>query len=149
MNMDLLCVLAVWFTNILILMTLIYFMYRINKNTKNKVELETLKFNFDYEPKETDFQIIETLIQENLAEYRISKLEHVEKLYITEDIQKKIFEYILRKVMYQLSPIYLQKLSYIYNKDKLNEIIAQKINMYILDYTIEVNGGIRNRGSEI
>lgn len=148
MNMDLLCVLAVWFTNILILISLIYFIYESNKNTKQKLDLETLKFNFDYEPKETDFQIIETLIQENLAEYRINKLETVEKLYITEDIQKKIFEYVLRKVMYQLSPIYLQKLSYIYNKDKLDEIITQKINMYIMDYTIEVNGGIRNRGNE-
>lgn len=146
MSMDQLCVLAVWFTNILILMALIFVLYRLNRNTQEKLELETLKFNFDYEPKETDFKIIETLIQENLAEYRINKLEHVEKLYITEEIQKKIFEYVLRKVMYQISPIYLQKLSYIYNKDKLNEIIAQKINMYILDYTIEVNGGIRNRG---
>lgn len=146
MSMDQLCVLAVWFTNILILIALIFVLYRLNRNTQEKLELETLKFNFDYEPKETDFKIIETLIQENLAEYRINKLEHVEKLYITEEIQKKIFEYVLRKVMYQISPIYLQKLSYIYNKDKLNEIIAQKINMYILDYTIEVNGGIRNRG---
>ena len=148
MNMDLLCVLAVWCTNVIILIALIFFIYMLSKNMRQKVELETLKFNFDYEPKDTDFQIIETLIQENLAEYRINKLESVEKLYITEDIQRKIFEYVLRKVMYQLSPIYLQKLSYIYNKDKLNEIITQKINMYILDYTIEVNGNIRNRGNE-
>ena len=54
-----------------------------------------------------------------------------------------MFEYILRKVMYQLSPVYLQKLSYIYNEDKLNEVIAQKINFYIMDYTVEVNGNIR------
>lgn len=148
MNMDLLCVLAVWFTNLIILVILIYFIYILNKNTQEKNKMDTLKFNFDYEPKDTDFQIIETLIQENLAEYRITKLEHVEKLYITEEIQNKIFEYVLRKVMYQISPIYLQKLSYIYNKDKLNEIIAQKINMHILDYTIEINSNIRNRGSE-
>lgn len=145
MNMDLLCVLAVWFTNILILVVLVYNLISTNKNNKEKTELEQLKLNFEFEPKESDFQIIETLIQENLAEYRITKLEHVEKLYITEEIQNKIFEYVLRKVLYQISPIYLQRLSYIYNKDRLDEIIAQKINMYILDYTIEVNSPIIGR----
>lgn len=143
MNMDLICLLAVWFTNIIILLVIIVLLLQLNRVQKEKLNLEQLKFNFDYEPKETDFNIIETLIQENLAEYRINKLESVEKLYINENIQKKIFEYVLRKTMYQISPIYLQKLSYIYNKDKLDEIITQKINMYILDYTIEVNGNYK------
>lgn len=144
MNMDQLCVLAVWFTNVLLGLGLIIVMIQNNKTLKNKTELDVLKFNFDYQPKEDDFKIIETLIQENLAEYRILKLETVEKLYINEEIQKKIFEYVLRKTMYQISPIYLQRLSYIYNKDRLDEIIAQKINFYIMDYTVEVNGNIRS-----
>lgn len=145
MNMDLICVLAVWFINVLILVILIYTILKLNKSIKDKIDLETLKFNFEFEPKDTDFQIIDNLIQENLAEYRVLKLENVEKLYINESIQNKIFEYVLRKVMYQISPIYLQRLSYIYNKDRLNELISQKINMAILDYTIEVNGSIRDR----
>ena len=111
--------------------------------SKEIYEFNLMKFNFDFEPKDSDFQIIDNLIQENLAEYRILKLENIEKLYITEAIQKKIFEYVLRKVMYQISPIYMQRLSYIYNKEKLEDIITQKINMHILDYTIEVNGNIR------
>lgn len=143
MNMVLICVLAVWFTNLLLLISLLFILNKVNNNIKNKAELDQLKLNFEFEPKEDDFKIIETLIQENLAEYRIKKLEHVEKLYINEETQKKIFEYVLRKTMYQISPIYLQRLSYIYNKDRLDEIIAQKINMYILDYTIEVNSNIR------
>lgn len=145
MNMELLCVLAVWFTNVLILLAIIFVLYKLNKEIKNKNDMETLRMNFDFEPKEEDLQIIDNLIQENLAEYRILKLESVEKLYITEEIQHKIFEYVLRKVLYQISPIYMQKLSYIYNKDRLDEIITQKINMHILDYTVEVNGNIRNR----
>ncbi len=143
MNMVLICVLAVWFINLLLLISLLFILNKVNNNIKNKEELDQLKLNFEFEPKEDDFKIIETLIQENLAEYRIKKLEHVEKLYINEETQKKIFEYVLRKTMYQISPIYLQRLSYIYNKDRLDEIIAQKINMYILDYTIEVNSNIR------
>ena len=145
MNMDLLCVLAVWFINVLLLIVILFILSKLNKKLKNKNELEVRKFNYNFEPKESDFMIIDNLIQENLAEYRILKLESVEKLYINEETQNKIFEYVLRKVMYQLSPIYLEKLSYIYNKDKLDEIIAQKINIHILDYTVEVNGNIRNR----
>ena len=143
MNMDLLCLLAVWFTNILLLGVITVGIYSINKSIKDKAVLDQLRLNFEFEPKETDFQIIDNLIQENLAEYRILKLEAVDKLYINEDIQKKIFEYVLRKVLSQISPIYMQRLSYIYNKDRLDEVISQKINMYILDYTIEVNSNIR------
>ena len=145
MSMDQVCVLAVWFINAVLLIVALFVLVKINKNIKLKREFEDRKFKFSIEPKESDFMIIDQLIQDNLAEYRILKLESVEKLYITEEIQNKIFEYVLRKVMYQLSPVYLEKLSYIYNQDKLDGIIAQKINLHILDYTIEVNGNIRNR----
>lgn len=140
MSMDQLCVLAVWFTNVLLLVALVFVLIKLNKNIKEKADLERLKFNFEFEAKETDFKIIDTLIQENLATYRVLKLENIEKLYINEEKQKQIFEYVLRETMYQISPIYLQRLSYIYNKDRLDKIIVQKINMHILDYTIEVNG---------
>lgn len=143
MNTVLICVLAVWFINVLILLVLLLGLFKINKNIKNKYNLEQLEFNFKFEPKESDFMIIDNLIQDNLAEYRILKLESIENLYITEKTQKEIFEYVLRKVMYQLSPIYIQRLSYIYNKDKLDEIITQKINMYIIDYTVEVNASFK------
>ena len=145
MSMDQLCVLAVWFTNVLLLIVVIFTLLKLNKSVKEKTKFEKMKFNYEIEPKETDFMIVDQLIQDNLAEYRILKLESVEKLYINEETQNKIFEYVLRKTMYQLSPVYLQKLSYIYNEDKLNEIIAQKINLHILDYTVEVNGNLRNR----
>lgn len=144
MSMDQVCVLAVWFINLILLIITISALLKLNRSIKLKREFEERKFNFSIEPKETDFVIIDQLIQDNMAEYRILKLESVEKLYITEEIQNKIFEYVLEKVLYQLSPIYLEKLSYIYNKDKLDEVIAQKINLHILEYTVEVNGSIRN-----
>ena len=143
MNMDQLCVLAVWFTNVILLIGLIIILYNINKNIKDRKELELLKLNFEFEPKEDDFEILDRLIQENLATYRVLKLENIEKLYITEEIQRKMFEYILRETMYQISPVYMQKLSYLYNKDRLDDIISQKINMAILDYTVEVNSNYR------
>lgn len=143
MNMVLLCVLAAWFTNVILLIALLIILYNINKSINNKKELELLKMNFEFEPKDDDFEILDRLIQENLATYRILKLENIEKLYITEEIQRKMFEYILRETMYQISPVYMQKLSYLYNKDRLDDIISQKINMAILDYTVEVNSNIR------
>lgn len=142
MSMDQLCVLAVWFISVLLLLVVIFVLFKINKSIKEKTEVERLRLNFDFEPKETDFQIIDNLIQENLATYRVLKLESVEKLYINEEKQKQIFEYVLRETMYQISPIYLQRLSYIYNKDRLEKIIAQKINMYILEYTVDVNSKV-------
>ena len=146
MSMDQLCVLAVWFTNVLILVSLIFVLVNINKSIKKKEEIEQLRMNFDFEPKESDFVIIDNLIQENMIQYRVLKLENIDKLYITDQIQKKIFEYVLRQTLYQISPIYMQRLSYIYNKEKLDEIITQKINMSIMEYTIEVNGNALGQG---
>lgn len=145
MNMDQLCVLAVWFINALLLITVLFVLVKLNKTIKDKKEFDEIKFNFNFEPKETDFQLVDTLIQENFAKYRILKLESVDKLYINETIQNEIFEYVLTETLHQLSPIHLQKLSYIYNMDKLNDIIAQKINIAILDYTVEVNSSIRTQ----
>lgn len=143
MNMDQICVLAVWFINVLLLLSVIFVIVKLNKNIKEKSRIEEIKFNLGIEPKENDFLIIDNLIQDNLATYRVMKLESIEKLYINEETQNKIFEYVLRKTMYQLSPIYLEKLSYIYNQDKLDEIITQKINNAILEYTIQVNSNVR------
>ena len=146
MSMDQLCVLAVWFTNVILLIIVLFVLVKINKNIKDKKEIELLRLNFEFEPKDSDFELLDRLIQENLAQYRVLKLENIQKLYITEDIQKKIFEYVLRETKYQMSPIYVQRLSYIYNKDRLDDIIVQKITMNRLEYTVEVNGNIR--GSE-
>ena len=145
MNMDQICILAVWFTNILILFVLGFGIFKINKKMKEKTDFEILKFNFEVHPDEKDFVILEQLIQDNLAMYRILKLETMDKLYITDQIQNEIFEYVLRETMYQISPIYLQRLSYIYNKDKLNDIIVQKINLYIMQYRAEVNSAVLNK----
>lgn len=145
MNIDIYaaCLLMILFTNLLFIGIIIFVLVKLNTSIENKVELENVKFNLSFEPKDNDFQLLDNLIQEKISEYRVLKLESVEKLYINEKIQEEIFEYVLRKVMYQLSPIYMQKLSYIYNTDRLDDIITQKINLHILEYTIEINGNIR------
>ena len=143
MNMDQLCVLAAWFTNVLLLLVILFALFKLNKSINEKIKLETMVFNFNLEPKETDFNILDALIQENLAQYYVTKVDG-DVPYITEEIQKKMFEYILRKVMYQLSPMYLQKLYYIYSQDKIDDVITQKINQAILAYSIEINGSYKN-----
>ena len=144
MSMDQLCVLAVWFTNTLLLVTVIFVLLKVNKTINEKLKMDTMRFNFEIELKEEDFLILDNLIQENLAQYCVLKIENMDKLYITEDMQNKMFEYILRQVMYQLSPMYLQKLYYMYNKDKIDEVITQKINQAILAYSVEVNSNYRS-----
>ena len=145
MNIDIYaaCLLMMLLTNLIFICIIIFVLIKLNTSIENKVELENVKFNLSFEPKDSDFQLLDNLIQEKISEYRVLKLENMDKLYINEKIQEQIFEYVLRKVMYQLSPIYIQKLSYIYNTDRLDDIITQKINLHILEYTIEINGNIR------
>ena len=144
MNMDLLCVLAVWFTNVLLLVILLFTLLKLNKSINEKIKMDNMRFNFEVQLKEDDFLILDNLIQENLAQYCVLKVENIDKLYVSEDMQHKMFEYVLRQVMYQLSPMYLQRLYYIYNKDKIDDVITQKINQAILAYSVEVNSNYRS-----
>lgn len=87
-----------------------------------------------------EFELLDKIIQDTFSRYEIMNLAHKRNLYITEEMQTKIIADITKEIFYGLSDNVLDKLSLIYKKDHIEDIIVQKIQMLVLSYTIETNG---------
>ena len=140
MNMDKVFLLSVLCINLLLFAILIFGMYLLYTELQKKRKLEEFKFNMGIKLSEDDFYILDKMITDNFQLYRVMNLEYVDNLYINEKMQNEIFEYVVRKTISQISPTILTKLKFIYNEDALGDIVAEKTNILIMDYTIEVNG---------
>lgn len=109
-----------------------------------ELKLEERKLLYKHMTTEKDFDLLDTLILEAIREYQIFKLETDKYAYVTPKIQKDIFEYVVRKVLYRISPTYREQLEFMYNMENFNEILTNKINMAIIDFSIQFNSNINS-----
>lgn len=138
-NLVIICGLAVLCINIISLIFFNIFLFSILKEIKQKRQVEQLKINLDYQITDNDFLLLDKLIGESFQQYQIMNIELLNKDYISEDIQNKMIEELLRMVLYRISPVYMNKLSYIYNIDRIEDIILEKIRIIVIDYSVENN----------
>lgn len=109
-----------------------------------ELKLKERKLLYKHMTTEKDFDLLDTLILEAIQEYQIFKLETDKYAYVTPKIQKDIFEYVVRKVLYRISPTYREQLEFMYNMENFNEILTNKINMAIIDFSIQFNSNINS-----
>lgn len=91
-----------------------------------------------------DINILDKIIQDEFQRYEIMELAHKENLYITSNIQNKMITTIFTKVYKSLSNDLFDKFSIIYKKEYIEDLIAQKVQMVVLNYTIEINGNYKD-----
>lgn len=142
MNMAIICVLMVLCTSQLTLLGLAVFsILQLGKNLNKISEILNIrtKLNIDISD-DMSLDIIDHLIDESVASYKIMKLEYQDDLYISEDIQNEMIEWILRDTLNKISPLVFDKLSLLYNKEIVEDMILRKIKYIVMQYTIEVNG---------
>lgn len=106
-------------------------------NGQNKYYLASVPINL------TELDILDKIIQDDFERYQIMKLGHKDNLYITEEMQRKIITDIAIEVYSSMSDNIWDKLSLIYKRDHIEDIIVQKIQMLVLTYTVEVNGNYK------
>lgn len=87
---------------------------------------------------------MDKIIQQNFERYQILKLGHKQNLYISEEMQQKMIMDISKEVYSSISDNLWNKLSLIYRKDYIEDIIVQKIQMVVLTYTVEINGNYQD-----
>ena len=105
-----------------------------------KINLENRKMLFDIEITEDITNRLDNIIQESVAKYRITYLELRTDLYINEKIQNDMIRWVIKDTLNRISPVYYEKLCYVYNKDVIQDIIYEKASLAVLNYTISVNG---------
>ncbi len=114
-----------------------------NKDKKQTRELKRLELNLNYQIKESDFSIIDKLVEETFGYYQITNYEINSAEYITPEMQNRMIEAVLTKVITRISPLYINKLSYVYNKDYIEDIILEKIKLKVIDFAIERNSDLQ------
>lgn len=138
-NLVIICVLVGLCINLISLIFFGILIFGILKEIKQKRNLEQLKLNLDYQITDADFSLLDKLIGETFQQYQILNIELLNTKHITEDLQNKIIEDLLKMVLTRISPIYMNKLSYIYNIDHIEDLILEKIRLIVIDYSVENN----------
>ena len=91
-----------------------------------------------------DLDILDKIIDQEFTRYQILKLGHIENLYIKEDMQYQIIHDLSKTVMENISDNLKNKLSLIYKKEYIDDIIVQKIQYVVMQFVIDINGSYRD-----
>lgn len=147
MNMQIVCLLAVLFTNMIIGVGMVLAFLYLAKVTKSDTELKDRMFLFSLPINDEDnLLILDKLIQREMEVYEIYNFPlNSDELYINEKDQKLMVKVVLSNVLKKISPVYMNKLKYIYNEDIIEDIIFEKIRDAVLNFTVEINGQFRDQ----
>ena len=119
--------------------TILILMVSITNSLHQKNDLELLKLEMTIEPKKEDFDIIDLMITEEVSKYHIIVNEHNGIQYMSDENISNMEKYVLTKILNNISQLQLQKLKYIYNDQKLEDIIYEKIQLAVISYATEIN----------
>lgn len=89
--------------------------------------------------------ILDKIIDQAFTRYQIMKLGYKDNLYITEEMQNNIIYELTKNVFVSISDNLVNKLSLIYKKEYIDDLIVQKIQYVVLNYVIQVNGNYNNK----
>ena len=141
MNMQMIYVFLVLSIDILLIGT-IFMINLLIREFRRKNDIEQLQMNLDFRIDDSDLSLIDHLIEESFNRYCFLNYDKANKEYITSQIQEEMMQETLRMTLQRISPIYLNKLGFIYNKEYIEDIIFEKIQVVVIDYCVEVNGGL-------
>ena len=146
MNMQIICLLAVIAINILLGVAIILSCIYVGKRLENNTSLNERMYLFSLPINtEENFFILDKMIKEEIDRYTIYNFPKTDDLYINEEDQTKMLQYILSQVLKKISPVYMNKLRYIYNEEVIEDIIYEKVRDGVLNYTVEINGTFRDK----
>lgn len=146
MNMQIICLLAVIAINILLGVAIILSCIYVGKRLENNTSLNERMYLFSLPINtEENFFILDKMIKEEIDRYTIYNFPKTDDLYINEEDQTKMLRYILSQVLKKISPVYMNKLRYIYNEEVIEDIIYEKVRDGVLNYTVEINGTFRDK----
>ena len=140
-------IVLLFFINLTIWSFSVFYMIRLWKLSKEDVELKKDMFQFSLPINDEDnFNILDRIIQHELEIYQIYNFpKYADDTYISEDDQNKMMKEVMRQTLRKISPIYMDKLKYIYNEDIIEDIIFEKIRDGVLQFSVEINGTFRDK----
>lgn len=147
MDMTLFCLIVLIFFIVCELIFMISMILSISKlgkylNDKNDIELTKLEMNVTSHKE--DFDIIDLMITEEVNKYHLIVNEPNMVEYMGDESIVEMEKYIMKRVFEDISPIHLEKLKYIYNMNKLEDIIYEKVRLAVISYSSDLNSINKN-----
>lgn len=83
--------------------------------------------------------LLHDIIDDCFRDYEIMVLIPKREAYITDEREKEIRNDLVQKVVNRISPMALDKISLFYNVHKIDEIIADKVYITVMNYVVSHN----------
>ena len=147
MNFINICILLILGIILCVAVAIVLLMISIANALHQKNDLEITRIEMNMVPKKEDFDIIDLMITEEVDKYHIVVNEPNGVQYMSDDNISDMEKTILTKILINLSPLQLQKLKYIYNADKLEDIIYEKVQLAVVTYASELNTNVSENES--
>ncbi len=147
MNFTNICILLILGIILCVAVAIVILMISITNALHQKNDLEITRIEMNMVPKKEDFDIIDLMITEEVDKYHIVVNEPNGVQYMSDDNISDMEKTILTKILINLSPLQLQKLKYIYNADKLEDIIYEKVQLAVVTYASELNTNVSENES--
>ena len=109
---------------------------------QKQVEIKEYELAINTKYDSDQLAVLDKLILEAIDKYKILHVEYMDTVYITDKIQKDMIYTVLKNVLKAMSPLLKKKLSFIYGTEYIEDIILEKIQLQVLDYTIETNSNL-------
>lgn len=121
-----------------------FVLYLFYKEYKRKNDLEQLEMNLNFTINEDDLKIIDDLVSDAFNHFCFINYDKMNQEYINTQVQQEAINEVLKTTLLRLSPVYMNKLSYIYNRNYIEDLILEKTQIVVIDYCVKVNSSLES-----
>lgn len=132
-----------WIVFILIIGIIVYIFDNTITESKNYRTLKEKKMLLDVNISSNYMDIVDSIINDSIVKYRALNIDHDKNFYMNQKEQEKMISTVLQEVLSSISPVFYEQVSLIYNKDKFEDIVFEKITMAVLSVTVDINGNYK------
>ena len=104
-----------------------------------KLEFEKRKLDLEMEIDEMSFGLLDIFIQKCIDNYLVMNPKYGEMVYINSEEQTNLNKGVNKKVVDEMSESFYNRLTVIYEIDKLASIIAERVYIRTMYYIVEKN----------
>ena len=101
------------------------------------MRLEQFTITTTIDAEATVINSLDTIINKTLAEYTYANIDCNPNFKFTPNIDSELTSLISNRVFDEMSMVMFDKLSLVYQKDKIPEIIANRVYLQVVPYLID------------
>lgn len=135
-NIDLMILGTIIFIVLLYIISLTLLNFREIKESKQITMLREYEINMNCNVDIDIMERLDQMIMNCFNEYMILNIEFRELDYINKEMEDIIVREVSHMVIDRISPVFLNKISLMYNKDTLSDIISKKVYLHTMNYVL-------------